>query len=106
MVDGIAEVGAVYLPISNELFAASRGGGATLNGKPIHVSQEATLNRGLLATGFPYDVRERTDEILAYLKQFLRQAQGVRLRRTAPSCDDFEPKCVQTRATSNSRAIR
>ncbi len=42
--------GAVYLPYQDELFAAEKGRGATLNGKPIHVS-ERTLDEGLISVG-------------------------------------------------------
>ncbi len=38
MSQGLAQVGVVYDPMAGELFAAQRGGGATLNGKPIRVS--------------------------------------------------------------------
>ncbi|HEX3808462.1 MAG TPA: 3'(2'),5'-bisphosphate nucleotidase CysQ [Rhizomicrobium sp.] len=37
--DGAAVAGVVYNPITEECFAAAQGGGATLNGKPIHVSR-------------------------------------------------------------------
>ena len=44
--------GVVYDPLNRELFAAERGGGARLNGAPIHVSRAQTLNDSLLSTGF------------------------------------------------------
>ncbi|WP_417258687.1 3'(2'),5'-bisphosphate nucleotidase CysQ [Celeribacter sp.] len=34
----------VYLPLRDRLFAATKGGGATLNGEPIHVGQCGTLD--------------------------------------------------------------
>ncbi|MCS6908154.1 MAG: inositol monophosphatase family protein [Anaerolineales bacterium] len=48
-------VGVVYQPMTNELFAAFSGGGATLNGQPIRVSQVDSLGKALLGSGFPYD---------------------------------------------------
>jgi myo-inositol-1(or 4)-monophosphatase len=48
-------VGVVYNPILDELFATERGRGATLNGRPIHVSTTVNLGDSLLASGFPYD---------------------------------------------------
>ena len=42
-------VGVVYNPLAEELFAAERGGGATLNGEPIHVSATEELRRALLS---------------------------------------------------------
>lgn len=47
-------VGVVHNPASGELFAASRGGGATLDGAPIRVSDPAPLGQALVATGFAY----------------------------------------------------
>src|SRR5205085_654363 len=57
--EGRVVVGVVYDPLRDELFAAERGEGATLNGRRVRVSDTDDLNRALLCTGFPYDVRER-----------------------------------------------
>lgn len=51
--DGSPVVGVVYNPVYDELFSAAKGGGATFNGRTIHVTQTAALNRAVLATGFP-----------------------------------------------------
>jgi myo-inositol-1(or 4)-monophosphatase len=71
-------LGIVYDPTRDETFFARRGEGASLNGDPIHVSTVNDLDKALLATGFPYDRRERADFYLAFLGDFLRRAQGVR----------------------------
>lgn len=70
--------GAVYDPTRDELFAASRGAGATLNGRPIHVSEEADLGSALLATGFPYDIRTRRRNNLQQFADLSRRARAVR----------------------------
>jgi myo-inositol-1(or 4)-monophosphatase len=77
-VDGVAEVGAVYDPNRQELFTAERGGGAALNGRPLHVSEAATLVDAMLVTGFPYDVHARVDEIVGLFAGFVGQARAVR----------------------------
>lgn len=41
--NGVPEAGAVYNPVTDELFSFLKGGGAFLNGKPIHVSAETEL---------------------------------------------------------------
>jgi len=51
--------GAVYLPVTDELFSASRAGGATCNGEPIHCSQATELSRSLVGTGFSYLAERR-----------------------------------------------
>jgi myo-inositol-1(or 4)-monophosphatase len=71
-------VGIVYDPMRDELFAARRGGGATLNGAPIQVSGVDDLNRALLATGFPYDRRAHADFYLSFFAEFMQCAQGIR----------------------------
>src|SRR2546423_6896865 len=55
--DGRVVAGVVYDPLRDELFAAERGEGATLNGRRIRVSDTQELGGALLCTGFPYDVR-------------------------------------------------
>jgi myo-inositol-1(or 4)-monophosphatase len=56
---GSIEIGVVYDPTRDEVFAAERGQGATLNDRSIHVSAVEDLNAAMLCTGFPYNVRER-----------------------------------------------
>jgi myo-inositol-1(or 4)-monophosphatase len=75
---GQSVAGVIYDPTRDELFAAERGAGATLNGQPIRVSEVGSLEKALLVSGFPYDVRERMDEYLPAWAEFLKQAQAVR----------------------------
>jgi len=70
--------GVVFDPVRDELFAAARGLGATLNGRPIHVSHIDSLESALLVTGFPYWIRERPEPTLTVFREFLLRAQGVR----------------------------
>lgn len=77
-VDGVAQVGAVFDPNRRELFTAERGGGAFLNGQPLHVSPAQTLVDALLVTGFPYDVHQRIDEIIGLFGDFVGRARAVR----------------------------
>src|SRR5258705_3754500 len=74
---GSLEVGVVYDPIRDELFAAERGSGATLNGRKIHVSSVDELNSAMVCTGFPYNVRERPNFARDFIN-FTMQAQAVR----------------------------
>jgi myo-inositol-1(or 4)-monophosphatase len=69
--------GVVYNPIDNELFTAARGEGATLNGKPIHVSKIETLATSLLCTGFPAHKRMASPNI-HYYWDFTLRSHGVR----------------------------
>ena len=53
------QVGVVNAPSINSLWAATKGGGATCNGKKIMCNDPVELNRALIATGFSYDVADR-----------------------------------------------
>jgi myo-inositol-1(or 4)-monophosphatase len=69
--------GVVYNPFYNELFAAAREQGATLNGKRIQVSKVATLATSLLCTGFPVHKRLANPNI-HYYWDFTLRSHGVR----------------------------
>jgi myo-inositol-1(or 4)-monophosphatase len=71
-------VGVVYDPMRDELFAAEKGAGATLNRRSIHVSNTAELTRSLLSTGFPYDIRTSSLNNLDHWKNFAMSAQALR----------------------------
>ena len=53
-VRGRTEAAAVYDPTRQELFAAARGDGATLDDRKIRVSGRRDLERALIGTGFPF----------------------------------------------------
>jgi len=61
-----------------ECFTAVRGGGAFLNGQPIHVSGIRSLNESLLATGFPYYAFDKMPQYLEVLGYFMKHSQGMR----------------------------
>ncbi len=86
-VDGRREAGVVYDPMRDELFAAARGRGATLNGAEIRVSATTELARSLLATGFAYDVHSKKTPNLAYFERFVSSARGI--RRMGSAALDF-----------------
>lgn len=75
--DGEVVIGVTFDPTRDELFAAEKGQGATLNGKPIRVSAAESLGDSLICTGFPYDFK-RKDDFARHLTQFLLNSRGVR----------------------------
>jgi myo-inositol-1(or 4)-monophosphatase len=75
--DGDVVAGVTFDPTRNELFAAERGRGATLNGKPIRVSDAEKLSESLIVTGFPYDFKQRQN-FARHLTDFLLSSRGVR----------------------------
>lgn len=77
-VDGVTRLGVAYDPTLDECFVAVRAGGAWLNGDRLSVSETSTLNESLLATGFPYGIRELPRNNLAEFEAFSLRCQGVR----------------------------
>jgi myo-inositol-1(or 4)-monophosphatase len=75
---GEIRCGVVYDPSREEWFTALRGGGARLNEELIHVSDTDRITEALLATGFPYDVKESPENNLNHFRNFMMQAQAVR----------------------------
>lgn len=75
---GEVTLGVVYNPMLDELFVAEKGKGAFLNGKKIRVSKIDSLNKSLLATGFPYDVRTSSVNNLDNFANFAVRAQAIR----------------------------
>ncbi|HEX2914789.1 MAG TPA: inositol monophosphatase family protein [Chloroflexia bacterium] len=69
--------GVVYNPVSNEMFWATSGGGAFLNGAPIAVSNSPTLSKSLLCTGFPGD-QAGNQRVLASWEKISLRCQGIR----------------------------
>lgn len=75
---GRLEHGVVYNPLSQELFTASRGDGAQLDGKRIRVSARKSLEGALIGTGFPF---RESQNLPLYIRMFdtvVRQTAGVR----------------------------
>ncbi len=76
---GRLEHAVVFDPMRQEMFTASRGIGAQLEGKKIRVSKQRTLEGSLIATGFPYRaVEPYMDDYMAMLKVVMSQTAGVR----------------------------
>jgi myo-inositol-1(or 4)-monophosphatase len=76
--DGIIILGVIYDPIRRDTFVAMRGGGAYLNGKRLNVSKTSELIHSLLATGFPYDIRESNENNLNYFNVMAKEVQALR----------------------------
>lgn len=77
-VGGKPDLGVVHAPALGETFAARAGMGATLGGKPIRVSDTATLGDALLATGFPYRRGESADDNRENWNRFFDAVRGLR----------------------------
>lgn len=84
--EGEVVLGIVNVPMLGECYWAVRGGGAFCNGEAMQVSRAATLDKTLLATGFPYEAPQHLAVIMRRLEAVLPVTQGLR-RMGAASVD-------------------
>ncbi len=82
---GRVVMGIVYLPVLGEMYSSALDQGAYLNGERIRVTDTEDLQKSLVATGFPYTIQSDVEEVLAYLRQVLVTARGVRRCGSAAS---------------------
>jgi myo-inositol-1(or 4)-monophosphatase len=61
-----------------ELFTATRGGGARLNDRRLRINPQTKLEGSLIATGFPYYRYDYLDKYMAILKDVITRTAGVR----------------------------
>jgi myo-inositol-1(or 4)-monophosphatase len=85
-VDGRVEHGVVYDPVRDELFAASRGQGTTLNSRRVRVSGRAALSTAVLAVAFPFRNRRLMPAYAGMFNALFEQCEDVR-RAGAASLD-------------------
>ena len=83
---GVMTQAVVYDPNRNELFTATRGGGAYLNDKRIRVAKRTRLEDALLGTGFPFRVFTHIDAYMAIFRDVAQRTAGMR-RPGAASLD-------------------
>ena len=77
----------VYDPLRNDIFTATRGGGAYLNERRIRVANRAEIEGAMLITGFPPRERSRLRPHLDAIASLLEQAEDV--RRTGSAALDL-----------------
>src|SRR5215211_947994 len=78
LVDGEPSAGVILNVANGELFTATAGGGARMNGQPIGVSPINVPQRSLIGTGFPFKDPEQFDEYLRMLPRIMRETAGIR----------------------------
>ena len=69
--------GVVYIPALGEMFTATRGGGAFLNGAPIQSNNIADVSQALVCTGFSYSADQRTIQAQR-VSRFIHQIRDIR----------------------------
>lgn len=83
-------LGVIFNPCTNEFFLAERGRGVWLNDRPVKVSSVSSLDKALLATGFPYDRKTAEVNNFDHFVSFQRAAQACR----RPGAASLDLACV------------
>ncbi|MBI2557491.1 MAG: inositol monophosphatase [Planctomycetes bacterium] len=86
-IEGELAVGLIYEPLRENIYSAIKGQGAFKNGKRIHVAHSNTLNTSLVATGFPFRIKDIIDNYLKVFKDLFMHATGI--RRGGSACLDL-----------------
>ncbi|RYD55195.1 MAG: inositol monophosphatase [Sphingobacteriales bacterium] len=80
-------LGAVFNPMMNEFYFAEKGKGATLNGKPISVSNKVDFRKACLVTGFPYKWPVSKEHPIKVFERFIME--GLPVRRLGSAAIDL-----------------
>jgi myo-inositol-1(or 4)-monophosphatase len=78
--------GVILDPSRRELYTATRGGGAFLNGRRIHVSKTKRLSHSILSTGFSAKFRKQPEPYLSWFRKFESSCHAVRRVGTTVLC--------------------
>lgn len=71
-------VGVILDPEGNNLFTATRGGGARWNGRPVERARHGGLDGAFLATGYPFRALPTLDVYLDIFRDVFRHARAIR----------------------------
>lgn len=85
--DSSIVTGVTFCPITNELFVAEKGKGAFLNEKKINVSSTPEIQRAILATGFPYNLKNNPEKCIDRFIEIIKT--GIPIRRLGSAALDL-----------------
>jgi len=88
-IKGRTEVAVVYDPMRNELFTATRGQGAQLNGYRLRGTSAKDLDGTILATGFPFKVKQHATPFINVVGKLFTQCADFRRTGSAGRVDGF-----------------
>ena len=86
--NGVPVAAAVYLPMRDMMFAARKGGGATLNGAPVQVTRAQMAEATVLGAKPNFDGRFWAGGVLPPIKRAFRSSLAYRLCLVAQGCFD------------------
>ncbi len=77
-IKGRTEVAVVYDPMRNELFSSTRGQGTQLNGYRLRGSTSRDLEGAIIATGFPFKLKQHSDTYMNLVSKLFKQCADFR----------------------------
>jgi len=84
---GESVIGAVYIPLTDDMYTSIKGSGAYKNNKKIEVNKAMSLRESVIATGFPYDRAESTVNNVEEFSKVVTKVKGI--RRLGAAAYDF-----------------
>ncbi len=87
VLDGQILCGVIHQPLLHETFTVKSGGGASCNGRPMHVSSTSNLDSSILVTGFPYNVEVNPGRCIDQFASIV--ARGLPVRRLGSAALDL-----------------
>jgi myo-inositol-1(or 4)-monophosphatase len=70
--------GVIYDVMNDTVFSSEKGSGAFQNNRKIAVSKNGEIEKSLLVTGFPYNIKDNPDFAMERFNEFIMTARGVR----------------------------
>ena len=77
----------VYDVMNDKVYSAEKGSGAFRENTRLSVSRNSELDKSLLVTGFPYDIKENPNNAIEIFSVFLKKARAI--RRLGSAAIDF-----------------
>src|SRR5476649_1554003 len=77
-IKGRTEVAVVYDPMRNELFSSTRGQGTQINGYRLRGSTSRDLEGAIIATGFPFKLKQHSDTYMNLVSKLFEQCADFR----------------------------
>ncbi len=76
--NGETIIGVIYDVMQDIVYSCEKGSGSFANGNKISVSSNENLRRGVLVTGFPYNIASNPENALEKFVALTKSARGIR----------------------------
>lgn len=80
-------IGLIYEPLREIIYSAIKNQGAFKNNRRMNISHRRMINNSLIATGFPFRIKDFIDAYLKSFRELFMHASGI--RRGGSACLDL-----------------